>query len=144
MRPANAWSWRRCHSAESLLHQFRRILASPEEALKRSIKKSDGRDKNDESDDDDGEEENYKMTDLFDILTANSPKAKTTGKSEPTTRMFPSSIIECTMLSLLLIFKDICPGYKIRPRNMSMQDVRLKKETKRHATTSSFSELPHC
>lgn len=135
----------------------RQILASPEDALKRAMKKIEGegsgKGKDGEEDDDsDDEEEQYKMTDLFDILTANSPNAKqqkesnyeaktkghgkastTDRESDGSTRIFPTSIIECTMLSLLLIFKDICPGYKIRPpqENASMQDVRLKKETKR-------------
>ena len=70
------------------------------------------------------------MTHLFDILTANSGVK---GESGPPEKVFPSSVIECAMLSLLLVFKDICPGYKIRPPqdNVSMQDVRLKKETKR-------------
>lgn len=107
----------------------RKVLSNPEEALKRKAKKG-GSHGNDGQDEQEDKEDEYHMTDLFDILTANSG-AK--GDNAAPEKIFPSSVIECAMLSLLLIFKDICPGYKIRPpqENVSMQDVRLKKETKR-------------
>jgi hypothetical protein len=132
----------------------RQILAAPEEALKKSVPKQKRNNNNDRrkgggsdsEDDDEEEEEEYKMTDLFDILLANTaPVAKIPWQHkkgavavipapvQEAPKVFPTSIIELTMLSLLLIFKDICPGYKIRPPqdNASMQDVKLKKETKR-------------
>jgi hypothetical protein len=38
-------------------------------------------------------------------------------------------IVECAMLSSLLIFKDICPSYRIRLEKDD--DVQFKKETKK-------------
>jgi Nucleolar complex-associated protein len=40
-------------------------------------------------------------------------------------------VVELAMLSCLLAFKDILPGYRIRPTNEAEKDVLLKKETKR-------------
>lgn len=40
-------------------------------------------------------------------------------------------VVELAMLSCLLAFKDILPGYRIRPTNEAEKDVILKKETKR-------------
>ena len=39
-----------------------------------------------------------------------------------------NKVVEITMLSLLLVFKDICPSYRIRLEN---EDIQLKKETKK-------------
>jgi len=57
----------------------------------------------------------YRMSDLFDILTA--PLA--------------GNVIEMAMLSMLLVFKDICPTYRIRPPSEQDLTVQLKKETKK-------------
>jgi hypothetical protein len=40
-------------------------------------------------------------------------------------------IVELAMLSCLLAFKDVLPGYRIRPASEQEKDVILKKETKR-------------
>lgn len=39
-------------------------------------------------------------------------------------------IKEVVMLSVALVFKDICPGYRIRPADKAESGVQLKKETK--------------
>eukprot|EP00605_Chrysophyceae_sp_TOSAG23-4_P002957 GSChrysophyteH1.ASY1.ANO1.3256.1 assembled CDS len=64
--------------------------------------------------------EDYKLLDLFDMLTA-----KEDGKS-----IFCAKVLEMAMLSMLLIFKDIVPSRRIRPTDSSQQDIKLKKETK--------------
>lgn len=56
----------------------------------------------------------YYMSDLLDIMV------HTTDAEE----------FEMTMLSTLLVFKDICPGYRIRSPEEFNKDVQLKKETK--------------
>jgi hypothetical protein len=38
---------------------------------------------------------------------------------------------ELVMLSTALVFRDICPGYRIRPPDKSEKEVQLKKETKK-------------
>lgn len=63
---------------------------------------------------DDGEAPMYNFLDLLSIL------------SHP-----DSQIVELAMLSCLLTFKDVLPGYRIRPTNEQEKDVILKKETKR-------------
>jgi nucleolar complex protein 3 len=40
-------------------------------------------------------------------------------------------VVELAMLSALLVFKDVIPGYRIRPPSESELNVQLKKETKR-------------
>ena len=62
----------------------------------------------------DGEAPMYNFSDLLSIL------------AHP-----DSQIVELAMLSCLLAFKDILPGYRIRPTNEQEKDVILKKETKR-------------
>ena len=63
---------------------------------------------------DDGETPMYNFSDLLSVL------------SHP-----DMQIVELAMLSCLLAFKDILPGYRIRPTNEAEKDVILKKETKR-------------
>ena len=55
-----------------------------------------------------------KFEDLFSLLLHSNIKVK-----------------EMAIYSLLIIFKDICPSYRLRPINDSEKDVILKKETKR-------------
>lgn len=71
------------------------------------------REREDSSDTNPGEVQ-YRMQDLFDILTT------------PLSR----KITEMAMLSCMLVFKDICPGYRIRPPEETDTTVQLKKETK--------------
>lgn len=40
-------------------------------------------------------------------------------------------VVEIAMLSCTLVFKDICPGYRIRSMDAQDKNVQLKKETKR-------------
>jgi nucleolar complex protein 3 len=40
-------------------------------------------------------------------------------------------VVEIAMLSCTLVFKDICPGYRIRSMDKQDKNVQLKKETKR-------------
>ena len=62
----------------------------------------------------DGEAPMYNFSDLLSILSHSD-----------------SQIVELAMLSCLLAFKDVLPGYRIRPTNEQEKDVILKKETKR-------------
>ena len=62
----------------------------------------------------DGETPDYNFADLLSVL------------SHPN-----KLVVELAMLSCLLAFKDILPGYRIRPTNEAEKDVLLKKETKR-------------
>lgn len=55
----------------------------------------------------------YRMVDLFDLLKSND-----------------AQVFEMAMLSGLLVFKDICPSYRIRSVEEYDKDVQLKKETK--------------
>ena len=82
------------------------ITENPARSLKRQL------------DDTDGGAENgvYRMADLFDVLTSLPGHSK---------------ILEMAMLSALLVFKDICPGYRIRPPEETDKAVQLKKETKK-------------
>ena len=73
----------------------------------------------------------YKLMDLFHILTANSSsRGKKEGEEQEI--FFSEQVLELTMLSALLVFKDICPEQRIRPESerQSLQDVTLKKDTK--------------
>ena len=54
-----------------------------------------------------------KLTDLMSLLHSENVKLK-----------------EMVMLSVALVFKDICPGYRIRPPDKNDSNVQLKKETK--------------
>ncbi len=76
------------------------ITANPEKALTKRRKT-----------DDDHEKEYPRVSDLLDLLTHTNEK-----------------IVEMTMLSLLLVFKDICPTYRIRLEDV---DIQLKKDTKK-------------
>lgn len=58
----------------------------------------------------------YRMADLFDLLTGLPAHGK---------------MLEMAMLSALLVFKDVCPGYRIRPPEETDKTVQLKKETKK-------------
>lgn len=82
------------------------ITENPARSLKRQL------------DDSDGGAENgvYRMADLFDVLTSLPGHSK---------------MLEMAMLSALLVFKDICPGYRIRPPEETDKAVQLKKETKK-------------
>ena len=63
---------------------------------------------------DDSEAPMYNFSDLLSVLS--HPDAQ---------------IVEMAMLSCLLAFKDVLPGYRIRPTSEQEKDVILKKETKR-------------
>jgi len=77
------------------------VTSDPEKALtKRKVKGSEY-----------FEDDQPRLTDLFELLSHSD-----------------SRIVEMCMLSLLLVFKDICPSYRIRLENI---DVQLKKDTKR-------------
>jgi hypothetical protein len=83
------------------------IMEDPSRALKRSLDPvSDGGDA-------DGV---FRVVDLFDILSAPLSNSK---------------MHELAMLSALLVFKDICPGYRIRPPDETDKTVQVKKETKK-------------
>ena len=76
------------------------ITANPEKALTRR-----------RSTDDEADQEYPRLSDLLELLVHSNQQ-----------------IVEMTMLSLLLVFKDICPSFRIRLEN---DEVQLKKETKR-------------
>jgi hypothetical protein len=85
------------------------IVASPEGSLKKKAQKES-------SGDDDGEDfgaTKYRMVDLFDMLRSSDAQE-----------------FEMAMLSALLVFKDICPSYRIRSSEEYDKEVQLKKETK--------------
>jgi hypothetical protein len=85
------------------------IVASPEGSLKKKAQK-------DSNGDDDGEDygaTKYRMVDLFDMLRSSDAQE-----------------FEMAMLSALLVFKDICPSYRIRSAEEYDKEVQLKKETK--------------
>lgn len=79
------------------------ITADPEKSFRKNRDLSD-----------DGESPIYNFSDLLSVL------------SHPDVQ-----IVELAMLSCLLAFKDVLPGYRIRPTNELEKDVILKKETKR-------------
>lgn len=78
------------------------VTASPEKALSRR-----------ETTTDEGEP-HPKLSDLLSLLHSDDYQMK-----------------EVVMLSVALVFKDICPGYRIRPADKAESNVQLKKETKR-------------
>jgi len=98
----------------------RGVLDSPERSLKRRAADKEalgGLEDNEEDRD-------YKLLDLFDVITAKSSSGE---------NMFSEKIVEMAMLSMLLIFKDILPSYRIRPladKTSGGVDVKLKKTTK--------------
>ncbi len=101
----------------------RGVLDSPEMALKRRapgkvspLLTPEGASGSDDVDAD------YKLLDLFDLLSA----------KEEGIALFDTKVLEMAMLSMLLIFKDIIPAYRIRPlsEKESTQEVKLKKQTK--------------
>jgi hypothetical protein len=77
------------------------ITVNPERSLKRKVEVTEGG------------ERIYRFVDLFEMLNSNDVQ-----------------IFEMAMLSALLVFKDICPGYRIRPQAESDTGVTLKKETR--------------
>ena len=79
------------------------VTADPEKSFRKKRELSD-----------DGETPMYNFSDLLSVLS--HPDAQ---------------IVELAMLSCLLAFKDVLPGYRIRPTNEQEKDVILKKETKR-------------
>ena len=86
------------------------IVASPEASLK---KKSANAEENEDDDNDFSGSTKYKMVDLFDMLRSSDAQE-----------------FEMTMLSALIVFKDICPSYRIRSSAEYDKEVQLKKETK--------------
>ncbi len=98
----------------------RGILDSPERALKRRPPEKEalgGLEDNEEDRD-------YKLLDVFDVITA---------KDATGNNMFSEQVVEMALLSMLLIFKDILPSYRIRPqddKNATHSQVQLKKQTK--------------
>jgi len=98
----------------------RGVLDSPERSLKRRAADKEALGGLEDNEDD----RDYKLLDLFDVITAKS----SSGES-----MFSEKIVEMAMLSMLLIFKDILPSYRIRPvadKTSGGVDVQLKKTTK--------------
>ena len=97
------------------------IIADPEKSMKkRSRVTDDDDDDNDRGDDDDDEHTTsnasnliHNMVDLFTMLRSND-----------------AQLFEMAMLSALIVFKDICPGYRIRSSAEYDKDVMLKKDTK--------------
>ena len=60
------------------------------------------------------DEADYKLMDLFHVLTANnSTRGKVEGEEGEV--FFSDQVLELAMLSTLLVFKDICPEQRIRP-----------------------------
>lgn len=76
------------------------ITANPDKALSKRRKT-----------DNEADQEYPRVADLLELLSHSNPK-----------------IAEITMLSFLLVFKDICPSFRIRLEN---DDVQLKKDTKK-------------
>jgi hypothetical protein len=96
------------------------IIADPEKSMKkRSRVTDDDDDDNDRGDDDDeaafsnASNSIHNMVDLFTMLRSND-----------------AQLFEMAMLSALIVFKDICPGYRIRSSAEYDKDVMLKKDTK--------------
>lgn len=96
------------------------IIADPEKSMKkRSRVTDDDDDDNDRGDDDDEPTTSntsnsiHNMADLFTMLRSND-----------------AQLFEMAMLSALIVFKDICPGYRIRSSAEYDKDVMLKKDTK--------------
>ena len=79
------------------------IVSAPERSLR---KKS-------QSVDDEADEDAPRMVDLFEMLRSND-----------------AQIFEMAMLSALIVFKDICPSYRIRSGAEYDKEVQLKKDTK--------------
>ncbi len=77
------------------------ITTSPERSLKRKAEVTETG------------ERVYRMADLFELLGSRDVQ-----------------VFEMAMLSALIVFKDICPGYRIRPQEEGDGGVTLKKETK--------------
>jgi hypothetical protein len=100
----------------------RGVLDSPELALKRRAPGKEPPLLSTSTNDD--VEADYKLLDLFDILSA----------IEENVPLFNDKALELAMLSMLLIFKDIVPSYRIRPQteksNNGQNPVQLKKQTK--------------
>jgi hypothetical protein len=89
------------------------IIQDPMKALKK--RRSTDPSTSAGGDEDDSEEDkDYRITDVFAFLQDPNPQ-----------------IQEIAMLSCFLIFKDICPGYKIRKQDSSDTSVQHKKDTKR-------------
>lgn len=85
------------------------ITANPEECFsRRSSNKKDGA----KNDDGDEEESTYHIQELFDMALSHD-----------------AQVVELALLSTALIFKDICPGYRIR--NIADRETadQMKKET---------------
>ena len=93
------------------------IIADPEKSMKKRSRVTD--DDNDRGDDDDEPTASntsnsiHNMVDLFTMLRSND-----------------AQLFEMAMLSALIVFKDICPGYRIRSSAEYDKDVMLKKDTK--------------
>jgi hypothetical protein len=88
------------------------IVSSPEASLrKKSAKCENGI--NGVNEDDETGAAQYKMVDLFQMLASADAQE-----------------FEMAMLSALVVFKDICPGYRIRSAEDYDKEVQLKKETK--------------
>ena len=81
------------------------IMADPEKSLRRSRPNEDIVD---------GESPEYKFSDLLSILQHTNVQ-----------------IVEMAMLSCVLVFKDIIPGYRIRSLTSLEKETQVKKETKR-------------
>ena len=101
----------------------RGVLDSPELALKRRAPGKDSPLLAAAGDTD--EDADYKLLDLFDVLSAKENGAA----------LFQPRVVEMAMLSTLLIFKDIVPAYRIRPladtpKTGKEVEVKLKKQTK--------------
>lgn len=86
------------------------IVADPEKSLK---KKASSVTEVDQEVQMDAAPAKYRMVDLFELLKSND-----------------AQVFEMAMLSGLLVFKDICPSYRIRSVEEYDKDVQLKKETK--------------
>lgn len=94
------------HNAKTIIGNIcNAIMADPEKSLRKH--------RTDESNNDD-EPPEYKMSDLLSIL------------QHPNLQ-----ILELAMLSCVLVFKDIIPGYRIRALTAAEKDAQVKKETKR-------------
>jgi len=95
------------------------IIADPEKSMKKRSRVTDVDDDNDRGDDDDepatsnASNSVHNMVDLFTMLRSND-----------------AQLFEMAMLSALIVFKDICPGYRIRSSAEYDKDVMLKKDTK--------------
>lgn len=125
------------------------VLKDPQQALKRPAPQrasgdvNRGEEKEQQNGHDDkqlfsADDMEYKLSDLFDILSANYTYPTDTSHNNNSNKVsyeciLADQIVESCMLSLLLLFKDIVPSYRIRPpqENESMSNVKLKKETKR-------------